>query len=178
MESRKYPFSSVQLDFPPEARDYFLSKTQGLIKKTDLYQPNTGRYGFEDRPHVTVLYGLHADMPSLELVNLIETYPRFTLVLGKISLFKGNQNNNDFDVVKAEIDCSDLHVLNSEIADMCEYTNDYPQYIPHATVAYVNHGTCDELQGSVAVQGLAIPVQELVFSSKTGYQRVIRLGVR
>lgn len=178
MESRKYPFSSVQLDFPREARDYFLAKTQGLIKKTDLYQPNTPRYGFEDRPHVTVLYGLHDDVPGMELVDLIETYPRFTVVLGKISLFRGNQNNNDFDVVKSEIDCSDLHVLNSEIADICEYTNDYPEYIPHATIAYVNQGTCDDLEGSAAVSGLAMPVQTLVFSSKSGYKREIHLGVR
>jgi 2'-5' RNA ligase len=176
--AKSYPFSSVQLDFPTEQRDYFISKTKGLIRRDWLYQPNTGRYGLEERPHVTVLYGLHDETPSLELINLFETYPKFSATLGKITLFRGDENGNDFDVVKADVDCSDLHVLNSEIAELCEYTNDHPEYKPHATVGYVEKGIGNDLEGSRAVYGLSIPVQQVVFSGKNGTKRLINLGLR
>lgn len=175
MAERKFDYSSTQVNFPPDAARAFFDKCQSFVTKSSLYKPDSGM-GLSATPHVTILYGIHTPIPTLELLDTIETYPKFTVRLGKVSLFKGTESDNPFDVVKIDIECPDLHVLNHDFRQICEYSNDYPEYIPHATIAYVYPDTCDHLEGSTAFKGLSFLAEHVVFSSKEGQQRYICLG--
>ncbi len=104
-------------------------KLQDLIDKDDLYEPEgeTG-YGKEKEPHVTILYGLHTDIPDEDIENEINKIKTPKLSLGKLSSF----TNPKFDVLKFDVESSDLHKYN-KIFRKLPHTNDYPDYHPHCT---------------------------------------------
>ncbi len=171
----KHDYSSTQLNFSPEATDEFLSNQKSLIRKSDLYKPDSGM-GLTEDPHVTILTGIHAKHPSLELMEIIETYPKITVMLGNVSVFKGEENYNPFDVVKVEVRCSDLYVLNHAFSEACENTQEFPEYIPHATVAFVKPDTCDHLEGMNRFSGICFLADCVIFSDQDGTHRRIFLG--
>ena len=168
--NKQYKFSTTQLDFPEDAARVFLERGKDLVSEKDLFGD-----GFETGPHVTVLYGIHDEYPNPEIVDIIETYPRFNVTLGDVTLF---DNDEKFDVVKADIICNDIYVLRSEFMNNCYYTITHPEYIPHATIAFVKKGAGDHLVGNPSVRGLSFPVTHVTFSGFDGNQRKIMLGVR
>ena len=167
---KKYKFSTTQVDLSEETTSKFLETGKDLISQKDLFGD-----GFETSPHVTILYGIHESYPIPPLVDIIETFPRFTVVLGDVSLF---DNDEKFDVVKTEVESSDLYILRSEFINNCHYTLTHPEYIPHATIAFVKKGTCDHLVGNPSFRGLAFPVNYITFCGTDGTQRKIKLGTR
>lgn len=167
---KQYKFSTTQVDLSDEAASKFLETGKDLISQKDLFGD-----GFETTPHVTILYGIHESHPIPQLVDIIETYPRFTVVLGDISLFDDDEN---FDVVKTEVKSPDLYILRSEFLNNCHYTLTHPEYIPHATIAFAKKGTCNHLVGNPAFRGLAFPVNHIIFSGTDGTHRKIMLGIR
>lgn len=177
MNDQQHQSSSIQINFSLEAARHFLMKTKSLIKKDDLYGQNTGM-GMEDNPHVTILYGLYDVNPPLCVIDTIETYPKFVVTLGGISLFKSEDTDNPFDVIKVDILSSDLYVLNSSLRDECEYTTEFSEYMPHATIAFVKPNSHDHLDGLNSMVGLSFLVNNAVFSSQNGTHRFIPFGVR
>ena len=175
MKNKKYSYSNTQVQLPDELRERFLIESNKLVHNKQLYSADQGR---EDNPHITLLYGIHSDKPPLELINLIETYPQFPILFGNISLFKGVDNNNPFDVVKVNIHCTDLHVLNQGVRDSVEYTSTYPDYVPHATIAYVKPDSCDYLDNNPVFKGLSFICDRILFSSSDGSKRELLLSRR
>jgi len=178
ISDKKYPYSSTHVEMSSDVKDAFLEKGKKIVSKPQLYKPDNKFYGLTDYPHITVLYGIHAKDPSVELMDIVETYPKFTITLGNISLFKGDEQNNPFDVIKLDINCPDLHALNTAFMNCCEFTSDYPDYNPHSTVAYVQPNTHDHLVGLPAFQGWSFIVDKIVFSGKDGTERSIFLARR
>ena len=167
---KPYKYSSTQTQMSPDVIENFLSLGKELISNTDLFGD-----GFETDPHVTILYGIHDEYPTPQIIDILETHPKFAITLGAISLF---DNDNEFDVVKTDIECNDLYVLYSTLINVCHYTLNHPEYIPHATIAFVKKGTCDHLIGNPAFKGLTFVVDSVMFSSSDGTKRKIMLGVR
>lgn len=109
-----------------------LKAIQQQIDKDDLYDEEG--FGMEKDPHITVLYGIHEQDPTLVKKEL--RLSPITYTLTKLSLFE----NDKYDVLKCSVKSKDLHKLNKECCDVLDFTNDYPDYIPHLTVAYLNPG--------------------------------------
>ncbi len=170
-----HDYSSTQVNFSPEATEEFLSKQKSLISNADLYKSDGGM-GLTTDPHVTIMNGIHAKHPPLELMEIIETYPKMTVMLGNVSIFKGSENYNPFDVVKVGIRCPDLYVLNYAFMESCENTQEFPEYTPHATVAFVKPDTCDHLEGLNRFNGICFLVDCVIFSDQDGTHRRIFLG--
>lgn len=97
--------------------------------------------GYETKPHCTVLYGFDSSLMDVEKLKiLIQTYcfdKKPQLSLDNISLF---ENAND--VVKiGVIDTNNfLTDLNQLLKQTFEYQNNFPDYKPHFTLAYVQQG--------------------------------------
>lgn len=168
MARREY--SCLMASFPEEASREFLEATSGLIPRKDL----TGD-GYECRPHVTILHGVHTPYLSPEAVEIIETHPRFPVVLDNVSLFK---HSNGMDVIKVGVDCPDVHALRSMFLNCCEYTLTQKEFIPHVTIGFAKPDTCDYLDGHPVVKGMVIMIEQILFTSKDGSNRFISLGVR
>ena len=167
---KPYKYSSVQVQMIPDISERFLSLGKELIPNTNLFGD-----GFETDPHVTLLYGIHEEHPTLPLIDILETHPKFTVTLGDVSLFTEDE---EFDVVKTDIHCNDLFVLRSTMLTVCYYTLTFPEYIPHATIAFVKKGMCDYLIGNPVFRGLSFVVDSVMFSSSNGSKRKIMLGIR
>jgi len=175
MKKKKYEFSNTQVQLPSDLVDRILSEGRKLVNRRNLYSSDQG---YEDKPHITVLYGVHADSPPLSLIDILETYPKFTIQLGLVSLFKGVENDNGFDVVKIDINNPDLHVLNQAVEECCEYTDQFDEYNPHITIAYVKPDTCDYLTNNPTFKGLSFVVDRILFSGHSGNKREIFLARR
>ena len=104
-----------------------------LIDEDDLYQPKDDpTYGKETEPHVTILFGLHTDVPLKDVEEEIGKISQLSIDFKGISSF----SNPQFDVLKFDVDSSDLHAFNKKFREF-PHTNRYPDYHPHCTIAYL-----------------------------------------
>jgi len=128
---KKRSYSCLMLDCGILKDD--IEKIQSQIQKSDIYDQEG--YGLETEPHITVLYGIHTADPETVASSVDCRVVSYSL--SGLSLFE----NSEFDVLKCTVVSDDLHELNKQCTDRLDYTNDYPDYKPHLTVAYLKPGT-------------------------------------
>lgn len=161
--SKDFDFSSVHVVLPKELGDQLVAwGTQNI--SSDILDTEEGTNGREDYPHVTIKYGIHNEDPN-QVLDLLKNEKPISFKFGKISLFKSEKK--PFDVVKVEIISPDLHRLNAKISKNVEVTDTFPEYRPHATIAYIKKGTGDQFEGNIDLEGLEATVSEIEFSSKS-----------
>jgi 2'-5' RNA ligase len=134
-EKPKYDYGCVMVyfDFPE------MEELHSLIDPSDLQEEGSVK-SLEKDPHVTLLYGLHSDeISDDDVMKAVDKSIIKDLVLHKISAF----NNEKFDVLKFDVKGEGL-AENNENLKKFPYTTDYPDYHPHATVAYLKPGTADK----------------------------------
>jgi len=118
--------------------------------------------GIEWFNHSTILYGIDDQIQStLPLARLINALHMFPVKLGKISFFR---TNPDFDVMKVDVHSPALHIVNDLVRKSVPYTNNFPEYIPHFTIAYVKKGSFKELDGSDYFEGMVFNPDNVVYS--------------
>lgn len=125
-------YSCLMLDCKTHKKE--LKAIQSNIDKADIYDDEEG-HGLETEPHITVLYGIHEQDPE-KVKKKLNLFP-VTYTFTKLSLFE----NEKYDVLKCSVESDDLKELNKQCTDNLDYTNSYPDYIPHMTVAYLLPGT-------------------------------------
>jgi len=162
-------FSSTQVELPAALRAAVL-KAAAAIPDEDLATD-----GREDRPHVTVKYGLHTSRAA-DVAPLLAKEPPVTLTLGKTAIFAAKPGGPDYDVVYVAVNSPALHRLNTKIAKGTPVTDTHPTYQPHATLAYVKAGRGARYAGLTSLQGRSAVVDTVVFSSKDKTETLIRLG--
>jgi 2'-5' RNA ligase len=150
-------FSSTQVNVPKDVSEKIQSFAKKLIPEQDLTDD-----GYEDKPHITAKFGLHADTVPPEVEAIVKKTTPFDVTLGKVSIFK---NNPDFDVVKIDVDSPELHALNKKLAELPN-GDEHPTYKPHLTLAYVKKGAGQKYVGNTDFEGQKIPFDALVFSAK------------
>lgn len=110
------------------------SKLISIIKSEDLHEK-----GLEKEPHVTILYGFHNEVNSNDVFKLYKenfSLKPIKIKITGISVF----NNNEFDVVKFDVNSKELHDINRLMRNLPN-TQTFPDYHPHITIAYVKKGT-------------------------------------
>lgn len=110
------------------------SKIKSIIDKDDLHPDE----GFEDCPHVTVLFGIHEDNANPDaVIRILQSVDPLRLTISHISIFE----NEEYDVVKFTVPKDkSLVKLRKALMDKFDHTVTYPDYIPHMTIAYVKKG--------------------------------------
>ena len=109
------------------------------IKKEDVY--DVPGFGIENEPHITALFGFIYDKVKPEDVEKVVRHAmadkkKIRVKLNEMSIF----TNKDYDVLKFDIISPDLNRLNKALCNEFPYKNDYPDYHPHMTVAYLKPG--------------------------------------
>jgi 2'-5' RNA ligase/predicted ABC-type ATPase len=162
----KHEYSSTQIDLPPE--------TAAAIQKLGATIPDEhlAENGRELAPHVTVRYGLRGDDPEA-VRALLKDEPPITATLGAVSTFPDSGSG---DVVKADVDSPDLHRLNKKLGDALPHSDTHPQYVPHATIAYVKPGLGKQYEGNESLVGHRVTVDHVTFSDRNGQTVRIPLG--
>jgi 2'-5' RNA ligase len=111
------------------------------IEDDDLYKPNP-TYGKEEKPHITIFWGLHEDIDHDKILEIIESKKgiEFELEFGIPDFFE----NPDFDVIKFPvIGNRELNKFNREISKFPN-SNEFPDYKPHITIAYLKRGNIEK----------------------------------
>ena len=168
---RKYPFGCVMIYLDTDPKDW--ANLQKLVDEDDVYfgtEDNVG-FGREMEPHATILYGIEPFVPDEEVEALIKQITKPKIKLHTISAFK----NLDFEVLKFDIASKALHVLNTLFRTL-PHTLTYPEYHPHATIAYLKKGksvTYVEKMGKFV--GINAIPSKVVYSKPDGTKKEYKL---
>jgi 2'-5' RNA ligase len=162
----EYGCAMLYFDFPE------MKTLHGLIQPHELYAPETGGYGLENEPHITLLFGLHSDEISDDAVlDACGVRPYSNITLSNVSLFK----NPDFDVLKFDVDGEDLHYVNNILTKL-PHTNNFPGYHPHATIGYLKPGAGDEVLKRIKMgKPYSVTPKSIVYSKPDKTKKIINL---
>lgn len=135
--SQEYSYNCFMLETPFKNWNNLLDKISG----SDLYIDENGGLGKENESHITILYGLHGEISFESIKELTDSFGKKNVEYKITGI--GKFSNDDFDVLKLNIESDDLNKLNS-LACVYPYTNDYDTYHPHMTLAYLKKGMADK----------------------------------
>lgn len=145
-----------------------------IFKFQDAIDPNDlASAGFEDEPHCTLLYGLHdSKINDQEIQDVLDQYTFTTCKVHNFSLFE----NDKHDVLKLDVVGDNLSNCNKDLKEFPN-SNEYPNYNPHITVAYLKPGTgkkyCDSFNEKV--KEFWLMPQYAVYSKSNGIKKKINI---
>jgi 2'-5' RNA ligase len=107
------------------------------INPDDLFEPgdNWSSTAIVDDTHVTVKYGFLDSVTPEQITPQIQGLLPLTVKIGDLSLFQ----NDDFDVLKLNVDGAELRQMNA-IVSRLPNEDSHPVYNPHMTIAYLKPG--------------------------------------
>lgn len=172
----KHSYGCVMLFFPVTTE--FWDKIQSRVDDDDLSSEKDedgvekmGRNEVSDA-HVTLLYGIHEDVPDEDVEAIIDTIKSVDVTLKKVSTF----DNEKFDVLKFDVEGDKLFEYNKDFAKL-PHTNTHGEYHPHLTIAYVKKGVLtDDAKSDLSdEEALTVKANKVVYSKPDGTQKEYEL---
>jgi hypothetical protein len=74
------------------------------------------------------------------------------------------------------VECDILHRLNAKLRKFINTKDQYIDFIPHVTIAFLNKGKGKEYIKNKTFEGYSFDVKEFVFSTKLHQKTIIPLG--
>jgi len=111
------------------------------IDPKDLYEEEGEDYGYNDTPHITILFGIHEDEIDPDVImEIIKKYMKPVIsMVREISIFESDDKK--YDVVKYDIPVTKrLKKYYNLFKDNFSNTQTFNEYRPHVTLAYVKKG--------------------------------------
>lgn len=138
--AREYAFLMIDYEMPS-----FIKDLQNKIPNNELYfgtdeEKKDNQYGFEKESHVTLAPCLDSDVDINELKELLLPLKEYKCILNNISIFE----NDNYDVLKADVKCPNMHKTYNKIKENFELHSAYKEYHPHMTIAYMQKGMADK----------------------------------
>jgi len=162
--------ASTQVDLPEQLALEVMAWGKTNIPDKDLYTKDDK--GREDEIHVTLFYGITEDAED-KLRELLSGVKPFECRLGLVTTFK---DKKECDVIKIDVESSEMVKLHYLIRESVKNKNEYPTYASHITVAYVKKGKADRVLGDDRFRGATFKVTEIVYSTKDHNKIKIPLG--
>ena len=137
-ERREKTFGAVMID--ANMRDWEDIHTGGIDPDDVYVKPYDNSFGLEENPHITILYGIHEDEVDPDVIMSIieENMEDVNVMISKISIFE----MEEYDVVKYDIPLTkQILKYRKMFEDNFENTQDFSEYHPHMTIAYVKKNT-------------------------------------
>ena len=165
-DDEEYSYSSVQIPLPDRIAG-MMAEFAAEIPEEDLASDE----GIEDDAHVTVKYGLHTD-DAADVSDVLDDFDTtIELELGETRCFEGDE----YDVLYVEVNSPTLAQLNEHISQSLEVTDTHDEYVPHATIAYLQPGAGAKYVGDQRFVGEKTSVRSLVFSPAEGEDTSVEL---
>lgn len=138
--TREYAFLMIDYEMPS-----FIKDLQNKIPNNELYfgtdeEKKDNQYGFEKESHVTLAPCLDSDVDINKLKELLLPLKEYKCILNNISIFE----NDNYDVLKADVKCPNMHKTYNKIKENFELHSAYKEYHPHMTIAYMQKGMADK----------------------------------
>lgn len=138
--AREYAFLMIDYEMPS-----FIKDLQNKIPNNELYfgtdeEKKDNQYGFKKESHVTLAPCLDSDVDINKLKELLLPLKEYKCILNNISIFE----NDNYDVLKADVKCPNMHKTYNKIKENFELHSAYKEYHPHMTIAYMQKGMADK----------------------------------
>lgn len=163
--ARDYSCLMVYINDQGFVRDF--DKVVQSIAEEDVYDPpDDEKFGREDKPHVTVKYGLHTG-DAEDVRGLVENFGPIEAKIKCVSFFR--KDGKDYDVLKFDIVSDDLSRLRAAVEKELPATDEHPDYHPHMTIAYLKRGTAEKYVNDLAkndIHGKTVVFDTVSFSDK------------
>jgi len=158
--AHEYDYSSSQVALDGDDMMRVRQTAKRLIDVNDIDPAE----GLEERPHITVKYGLHTS-DSTDLSKALQGEGKITATVDGVEIFENDEN----DVVVLRVSSPDLTRLNKKIADSLEHTDTFPDYKPHITLGYVKKGAGKKYAKiKTDLEGQVFTFNAVEFSGKDG----------
>lgn len=145
---------------PKDVSEKILNFGKRVIGEDQLYTEGT-EFGRELESHVTVKYGFTKDLNELEIRQLLKEQKPFMVEIFGLDKFTSNPK---FDVAVFKVSSPVLSKLN-EAASKFPNADEYPEYRPHMTLAYVQKGKFPFMKENLR---LKVPIRTLCYSPISG----------
>lgn len=109
------------------------------INQEDLYEVKGEKYGIQDNPHLTLLYGFNSEISKEQVQSILEEVTnghKIEIDIEDIDIFE----NENFDVVKFNVKKTEQLQSLYDALNELPNENTFPDYRPHMTIAYVKKG--------------------------------------
>lgn len=127
-------------------------------------------YGIPDDIHCTLLYGLH-DVPVKHVLTALQGIKFGSLRVKNPSTFQ----QKGYEVLKWDVDGESALRANSSLVRL-PHTNEYPEYHPHVTIAYLKPGKSSKYVSQIGdIKNKFADSIEIVYSSQSGDQYIIEI---
>jgi GGDEF domain-containing protein/2'-5' RNA ligase len=170
----KYKFGNVQHnidDGSPAAKALYAARSK--VDDADL--AGDGKDVGEN--HVTVRYGLHK-AASENLKSFIRAQAPFEAKLGKVAAFPphGDAKEQESAPLIAGVESPELHKINGEIDKHDNFEpSSFPDYKPHATIAYVKPDAVKKYVGDKSTEGKTFMVRSIAVGDRDGNHEEVKL---
>jgi 2'-5' RNA ligase len=163
----RYKFGNTQHNIAADSEaSKSLEQARARIKPEDL--AGDGKDIGAGGNHVTVRYGIQDDDTS-GIKSFLEKQTPFDARLGPIDSFPPTKNSDGAAVLVAPVESPELHLLNAEIQKHGDFKeSDFPDYKPHATVAYVKPEAVSKYVGDKTTAGKTFRVDSVSISDRNG----------
>jgi len=171
----KYKFGSTQANLPPDS-----SAAKSIKSVADSIPTHhlAGDGKDIDAPHVTIRYGIQSEEKKDKLRQFIKAQKPFTAKLGPTAAFPPSEHSDQASPIHAPVHSPELHKLNSEIEKHGDFAPpSFPEYKPHATVAYVKPEHAQRYVDNKATDGKEFKVSSIAISDRDGnHEEIPMLG--
>jgi len=154
-----HKYQSVQLKMPPLIAES-VKTFQAEILPGVL---NIAEGGLEDRPHVTVLYGLE-DRSVADIKKIFEDFGPVTVWFGKVKAFLAADTGKKSDVLYVEVLGREVDILHLLVSAYLPTQNTNPFFKPHMTLAYLEPGEAAPFIGESYFEGQKVTVDGIEFA--------------
>ena len=155
----EYGCAMLYFDFPEI--EYIHEK----IDPNDVYEdPNDDTYGLEKEPHTTLLFGIHSnEVDDAKVMEICKSRHFGEMTLHNPSIFE----NEKYDVLKFDVKNESLNGINKELKKL-PFTNEYKDYHPHATIAYMKKGSAKKYADRLKGAAFKVKPSSIVYSKPDG----------
>ena len=161
-------YSCVMIELKGDSAKKLL-KFGKSIPKSELQPPDDDTPALETDPHITIKYGLLTES-SDRIKKALKEFGPAKVKLGKVSIFSGE----DYDVVKVGVTSAALRKMRKPL-DAMRNGDKYPDYKPHATIAYVKKGEGKKYVGRTDLEGVELTLDTIDFSDKNNNHTFFKL---
>lgn len=149
-----------------------INEIQSKISKEDYKVDQDRGYcisGKEENPHITLLYGLNNEYTMEDFQDILpESFPQ--IGIGNIDAFR--QDEQDVLILKPLDNTQLLKSINKQLTDNYDYENNYPDYTPHITIAYLEKGCADKYIKQFKTYTTMATPTEFVYDGQDGEQTI------
>jgi len=170
-----HKYGNTQHDIPESSEaGKALDAARARISPNDL----AGQGKEVEGNHVTVRYGIKGeDYEGIK--KFLSQQAPFEASLGKTQKFPPSEHSDGAAVIIAPVQSPELYRINAEIQKHGDFAeSSFPEYKPHATVAYVDPAKAARYVGMEVTNGKKFTIDSVTISKKDGTQEVVKLQGR